>query len=103
MGQRITTLSPWQLRKARAQALATLLDQQGIGGTMEIPRVQSQMLAEEIQRGKIDTTELSAMPDRYRVGALAMMEQRRLREMGKESRASRRERDLERLTNPFGN
>ena len=102
LGPKVTTLSPYQLRKARSDALKELLRQQGTGGEMEIPYIDKQRLAEEVQRDRINTTELSAMPDRYRIAALAAMEEKRIREMGKESRATRRREKMARLSNPYG-
>ena len=88
-----TTLSPYQMRRARERAIDQLVQNAGIASKFQNINIDKEKLLKQRQAARIGAgTELSALPGRFSMPAILIAEQRRLRREGKEYRDEARQR-----------
>lgn len=94
-GPSVTTLSPYQLRSARQQAIGNMVNLEDIPSSQFTKsNIDKMKLVREMQSGRIPGgTPLDQLPERYRNAAIAIAEDKRLnrerRQYGKERKAER--------------
>ena len=95
-----TTLSPYQMRRARQKAIEQLVTNAGIGDKFQNINIDKEKLLKQRQDARIAAgTELDALPGRFSMPALLIAEQRRLRREGKEFRDKARQQREEQFRN----
>ena len=88
-----TTLSPYQMRRARQKAIDEMKIDAGIADPFRTVNIDKEKLLKQRQGARIPFgTDLDALPGRFSLPALLIAEERRLRREGREYREKARDR-----------